>query len=970
MGAALLTIEGRDFVVRPNSDLGRLLRSIARKLQQGKFEEALRDLDREWRSRPAGRPLLAPIYAHLLIQRQRWSSAIGLLNFALATSPDASLEADFAHVLQQTGQIEAALHRLEAALKRYGVGPADHLATRARELTRNSSTVAGWACLTPRATVHAESHTTGAVTFEIRTGEGRRIARKRVTPKAGVARVDLPFPRDKEEVLHVSVDGRPLLGGEQPWPSDFGVDGRAAIQGRKLRGWVRVGWCASRPPSLLVRGDAGRPVRVAAASRLTGDAWGFELDLQAASLEGERFEVRVLLPGGASQPLPGSPFLTRKAARATLHAPKRDLRIERSDRLRPVDVIVPVYQDRERTLACLRSIIETRSEDVASIIVVDDASPDPDLSEDLRALAARHGLHLLRNATNRGFAASVNRAMDCNPEHDVVLVNSDVVVFDGWLRRMRQVAYSSPDIGTVTPLADDDSIVGYRLPSTADPVVESASMDRLCAEAERPIIDLPVGVGFCLYIRRECRSQTGPFDVEIFGSGYGEEADFCMRARAAGWRSVLASNVFVHHAGSKSFGGRRAALMDRSAGLLAARHPGYHELVAAFQDRDPMLPIRRALDMERLRSQTRPIVLMVTLALPGGTDRFIAERMRIARHEGKLPVVLRPADFFKDTTCVLRCEDLELRDTRFEVPVDLPLLEQFLASLDIEVIELHHFLGLDPRVVEMVRRRGVPIDAFIHDYAWVCPRVTLIDGRHSYCGEPAVATCQKCVAKNGSSFVEDISVKALRQRSRDWLSSARQVIAPSEDARTRLRRYFPNVEVRAVPHETFLAPTRPLVRARPSARIRVALLGAIGYHKGYKVLLDCARHAAARELPLEFVIVGFSEDDDQLLETGRVFVTGRYEDSEVQALLAREAPDLVFLPSVWPETWCYTLSHAISSGLPIVAFDIGAIGERLRAENQGTLLPLGLSPARINDRLLELGREARGSDAASSSTSN
>jgi len=78
-------------------------------------------------------------------------------------------------------------------------------------------------------------------------------------------------------------------------------------------------------------------------------------------------------------------------------------------------------------------------------------------------------------------------------------------------------------------------------------------------------------------------------------------------------------------------------------------------------------------------------------------------------------------------------------------------------------------------------------------------------------------------------------------------------------------------------------------------------------------------------------------------------------DAEVAHLLRREQPDLVFLPSVWPETWCYALDHALSAGLQIAAFDIGAIAERLRAVGSQSLLPLGCDARQINDGLLQTG---------------
>ena len=62
--------------------------------------------------------------------------------------------------------------------------------------------------------------------------------------------------------------------------------------------------------------------------------------------------------------------------------------------------------------------------------------------------------------------------------------------------------------------------------------------------------------------------------------------------------------------------------------------------------------------------------------------------------------------------------------------------------------------------------------------------------------------------------------------------------------------------------------------------------------------------------------------------------------------------------ALWPETYSYTLSIALLAGLPVVAFDIGAIARRIREirPNAGHgLLPLGIAqhPNLINDRFVE-----------------
>jgi hypothetical protein len=63
---------------------------------------------------------------------------------------------------------------------------------------------------------------------------------------------------------------------------------------------------------------------------------------------------------------------------------------------------------------------------------------------------------------------------------------------------------------------------------------------------------------------------------------------------------------------------------------------------------------------------------------------------------------------------------------------------------------------------------------------------------------------------------------------------------------------------------------------------------------------------------------------------------------------------VAFIPSIWPETWCFALTRAWQAGLPAAVFDIGAQAERTRRTGRGWPLPLGLTPPALNDALLRL----------------
>ena len=239
----------------------------------------------------------------------------------------------------------------------------------------------------------------------------------------------------------------------------------------------------------------------------------------------------------------------------------------------------------------------------------------------------------------------------------------------------------------------------------------------------------------------------------------------------------------------------------------------------------------------------------------------------------------------------------------------------------------------------------------MHDYAWLCGRVALVRADARYCGEPELPQCERCVAEDGNLIEEEITVGALRRRSAKLLAAARSVVVPSEDARDRIRRHFPSIRPVVQPHEDDVAneDRPPIVAARP---FRICVIGAIGVHKGFRVLLDCARDADARGLPLEFVVVGHTIDDRALLATGRVFVTGPYAADEAVGLIKAQHASLALLPSIFPETWCFTLGESWRAGLRVVAFDIGAQAERIRRTGRGILLPLGLFPAQINNALV------------------
>jgi O-antigen biosynthesis protein len=272
-------------------------------------------------------------------------------------------------------------------------------------------------------------------------------------------------------------------------------------------------------------------------------------------------------------------------------------------------------------------------------------------------------------------------------------------------------------------------------------------------------------------------------------------------------------------------------------------------------------------------------------------------------------------------------------------------------------------------VLRALKSRGVRVVSTIHDYSPICPRNQLIDDSDDYCGVPGPVECDAC-AKTGFSATRDHEISNIatyRAAYQALLACADKTFAPSEDARARLQPYLRKTPIEAKPH---LEPKRKIQkrrRWRPGAALRlarplrVAVIGAIGPHKGSSVLFGCASDAVSRKLDLDFRVIGYTDIDDRLRKLN-VSITGAYySQQELQAQIESYAPDIAFFPSIWPETYLYTLSDAFSCGIFPVAFDIGAPAERIVKAEWGALIDFDerYNFGFINDSLLELDAEAR-----------
>ena len=613
------------------------------------------------------------------------------------------------------------------------------------------------------------------------------------------------------------------------------------------------------------------------------------------------------------------------------------------------DVVILVHCGLDETRRCIRSALADRAFPLARIIVVDDRSPEPELVAWLKELAAEGQIHLIRTRRRLGFAASANLGIDAAETHDVVLLSSDSRMPAGWLGRLSAHAYSQRNIATVSPFSNNAWICGY--PDDEGGAIAfgetAARMDEVCrtVNAGRSSAT-PVTMGHCMYIRRDALRAVGVFDTERFVAEHVAEIDFCLRATAAGWHHRVACDTFVHRSRS-----------DRPRGVLRSAHPGFDRSLAQHATLGSATPFRFAVTAALLRQSKLPVILMISHNLDGGVRKHVQGLAE--RYEDTARILLLEATARGAALSILSLPNHPV----LTLPSDrLNDLVTVLRSMNISRIHIHHLVQMHMDIRALIHRLDVPFDVTVHDYYAICPQINLlITSEGFYCGEPGPAACNACIADRSSHGARDI-VSWRRDRAWQFLDADR-VICPSADVKARLDRHGMGERAIVVPHEqqtqAHWVSRLPQFSSPP---LRIALIGVLANHKGARAVAEVAE--AATRKTIELHLIGHLEDNFPKPAVKLIKVTGKYQDRDLPALLKRIDPHVLWFPSPWPETYSYTLSSAIETGLPIVAADIGAFTERLsgrplswlvdhRASAQDWLATFDAVRTILRDRLIQ-----------------
>jgi GT2 family glycosyltransferase len=610
-------------------------------------------------------------------------------------------------------------------------------------------------------------------------------------------------------------------------------------------------------------------------------------------------------------------------------------------------IIVPVYNAADDTEALLNRLDQT-TDATCHLLLIDDGSTDPRIAPMLRDFRDKNRSRCTveRLSQNQGFVAAVNHGLSKARElgHHAVLLNTDTLPAEGWVARLLAPILADPSVASVTPVSNAAEIATIPAQHVETPLSVEL-VDRLDGVARRLApafrsVPIPTGIGFAMAMNRSFLDRIGHFDI-AFGRGYGEETDWCQKARQIGGHHVLATSVFIGHKGGASFGSaEKQGRVQASARIISKRYPGYDREIQEWATTSPHAIPKIALSFAWLdQVSENPVPVFMGHVLGGGAELAMQAEIDTCLNAGSPAAVVLRAGGAAAWRIEIRARDFTQACRVQDIATMLVLLEPLrrrrviyscgVGARDAVSIP-HSLLALGAEPTDSLEIR-------LHDYFPVSPSYCLLGSDGRFAGVPSANSPDPahCIPVRGDH--PGTSLRQWRELWSEVISRAEMVTAFSPSSAAIMTAAYPEAATKlsVMPHDL---PDALPARIDPNGR-NIGVLGAINQAKGADVLMSLARHMRAMRNPRRIIIVGELDPNYRLPPPH--LALGRYERRQISNLAKQHGIGLWLIPSIWPETFSFTTREALATGLPVLTFDLGAQGEAARYAENGHVMACG-----------------------------
>ena len=622
---------------------------------------------------------------------------------------------------------------------------------------------------------------------------------------------------------------------------------------------------------------------------------------------------------------------------------------------KPIDIIIPVYNGFQYLEPLIKSIIKNTFMDYR-IIICDDKSSDEKVLPLLKQFKNENShidITLLENEQNLGFIKTVNKLVKYTNNH-FVLLNTDTEVPPFWIERLMYPIFEMKNIASTTPFTNAGTICSFPNYLEDNPIFENMNVEELDSyfqyvNFEKTYIEIPTGVGFCMGVNKTLVDKIDMFD-EIFGKGYGEENDWCQRAIQNGYKNIHVTNLFVYHKHGGSFASEeKQKLLNKNSILLSKKFPNYNSDVAVLISKNDLKDLREMIILKIFTNKYN-LKLFITHSLGGGADEYINSYLN-----NNIAILKFTYNFLLG----YEVEVLYKNKSSYKFFVSnynfISILIKEFSLKDIYINNLVSYSNVIDIVNYLIaiKTSNIKYTFLLHDFYSICPMYNLLDYKVKFCNIPNdLDYCNKCLKinpliKKQVNYIRtdypNLTINIWRKTFKDLLNIVDIIESFSDDSKNLLIKAYDNIknkDIKVNPHIVdWIKPINKEIDVKNKKNLDIAIIGAVTTHKGYGIVSSIATYIDSNCLDIKIHIFGNIIEPFESLSFCKCIINhGKYSKYQLTELIVNNNIDMIFIPSICPETFSYTTQEAINMKMDVACFNIGAPAERLKKYDKSLIL--------------------------------
>lgn len=344
--------------------------------------------------------------------------------------------------------------------------------------------------------------------------------------------------------------------------------------------------------------------------------------------------------------------------------------------------------------------------------------------------------------------------------------------------------------------------------------------------------------------------------------------------------------------------------------------------------------------VKAIKNDTKPVILWFDHCLNGGTEVYSQRELNERRKNSNIIRIRSNSAGNFYLTLITNQRNNYFRIKKYD------LLRTILNSIQIEEVVINNLVGYSNSLLILKLIIDLPISSSritinIHDFYCICSNYNLIGNDQTFCNLK-FENCKQCVRIANTNISPSQWREYWNKFLCEYCSEIRVFSSSSADI---IKRTFPlaSNKIIIIPH---YVPELRKARIAAHDKLNIAVLGNIGaVHKGRNIVIKLAKYLESQS---DIKLHCFGEFDNKYKDSiiNNIIITGTYKVDDLPDLCEKFFIDIILIPSIWPETFSYTTSEAIMTGLPVASFNFGAQAEKVNQYNKGLIL-LQQDPADI-----------------------